>query len=97
VLSPRSQELESLEAVHRSAVALDFEQAPMRGDTWLTGSLIDYILLQFAKEYKDVCFLPVNFAAHDAARAVSSATMLRSLRPNDLLGQSVLTKVGASS
>ena len=95
VASPRSTELADIEAVHRSAVFADLLQAPMRGDSWLTGALIDFIVLQFAKEYRDVQFLPSSFAVHDAPRAMLTSGRLATLRPQDLVGEAVLRRVRA--
>lgn len=94
MVSPRSDRLADLEAVHRSAVALDLAKASVRGDSWLTGAIIDFIVLQFAKEYPNAQFLPSNFAVHDAPRAQRSLAALQSLRPLDIVGRQVFLKVG---
>lgn len=48
----------------------------MEGDSWLTGSLLDFVAFHFAQHFPDVHYLPTNFAVVDLPNAVRNPETL---------------------
>jgi hypothetical protein len=59
------------------ACSINLEAAPVEGDSWLTGSLIDFVSFHFAQHFPDVHYLPTNFAALDLPNAVRHPESLK--------------------
>jgi hypothetical protein len=82
------------ENIHDLVALMDIEHAPVGSDSWLTGSLIDYVFTKFARCYPSVHFLSTTFAHFDMpnlARMISSGQH-RSVREHvatDVLGRAV--------
>ena len=52
---------------------MDVKQEGLGAKDWLTGAIIDFILVYFARKYKNVHILPTNFVIHDLPSAVRMA------------------------
>lgn len=78
-----------LEEIHRSACSIDLATAPVDGDSWLTGTLIDFVAFQFARNYPDVHFLSTNFAAFELPNSVRNPETLKTFVAQDILGRSI--------
>jgi hypothetical protein len=53
------------QAVHDLMASTDLAAAPVGSDSWLTGTLIDFILMRIAREYPNIYFLTSTFAHFD--------------------------------
>lgn len=68
---------------------MDLEAAPVDGDSWLTGTLIDLVCMHIQRNYPAVHVLPCTFAAFEAESACRTETNLQEYQPTDLLGRRV--------
>jgi len=82
------ENLEKTEDLYKTTLAM--EQQTLSETEWMSGILVDAILFQLAKAYRNVNYMPVMFCSNElpaAARAGPAA--LRALRPRDMLGREI--------
>jgi hypothetical protein len=77
-------------SLYASSVKIDLESMPLRGDSWLTSSLIDATLFEFATAYPGVHFLPCDFAAWDLPRGAKKGGNWDGFAPRDMLRRPVV-------
>ena len=82
-------------SIHDLVACIDLDHIPVGADSWLTGSLIDYVLTKFARAYPDVYFLSTTFAHFDMpnmARLIKSGdeeSAIAEYEVKDVLGRVV--------
>jgi hypothetical protein len=80
------ESLESTEGLYKTALAM--EQDSLSNTEWMTATLIDALMFQLAKTYRNVAYMPCIFCAYDLPRAAKGGpAALRALRPRDMLGR----------
>ena len=65
---PADTPLHLLRHVIASTVTLDLSSTPVGGDSWLDGTVIDFVAMQLQDAYPGACFLPTDFAAFSLLR-----------------------------
>lgn len=83
-----STDLDLLEDLHRQALMIDLQSAPINTKSWLTSTMIDALLYRFARSFPDVSFLPCSFAAFELPQALRKGN-LSSLIVRDVLGRKI--------
>jgi hypothetical protein len=68
-------------------VAMDLEKAPVGVDSWLDGTVIDFVALQFQQIYSSACFLPTDFAVMFLPAYARGGSSSGSHQPRDLAGR----------
>jgi hypothetical protein len=81
-----STDLDVLEELHKQALMIDLQSAPINTKSWLTSTMIDALLYRFARSFPDVSFLPCSFAAFELPQAIRKGN-LSSLVVRDVLGR----------
>lgn len=77
-----------LRELHKAALSIDLEAAPIGGDSWLSSTLIDAVAFEFARAYPGTHFLPTNVLAFEIPHAARSGR-LGAYTCADLLGRTV--------
>ena len=86
-----STDLDVLEELHKQALMIDLQSAPINTKSWLTSTMIDALLYRFARSFPDVSFLPCSFAAFELPQAIRKGN-LSTLIVRDVLGRKLPLK-----
>ena len=93
-IGARDSESLLLSELHAAAVSIDLHGAPVRGDSWLTSTLIDAVTFELARAYPVVHFLPTNVLAFELPHA-SKTGRLAAYSCTDLSGRRVALRADA--